>query len=92
VDVGKTEGLVAVVTWALVSRSIMSQQGGRSGLTKAEVQSIVPQSQGPEWECSQVVWRIRLLTVVTCCGDDRVQWMALRGTADVQGNRGEAGV
>ncbi len=91
-DVGKTERLVAVVTWALVSRSVMSQQGGRSGLTKAEVQSIVPRSQGPEGECSHVVWRIRLVTVATCCGDDRVPWMALRGTADVQGNRGEAGV
>ena len=91
-DVGKTGRLVAVVTWALVSRSIMSQQGGRSGLTKAEVQSIVPKSPGPGWECSQVVWRIRLVTVVTCCGNDRVPWMAFGGTADVQGNRGEAGV
>ena len=59
---------LVVATWALVSRIIMSQQGGRSGLTRAEVQSIVPQSPGPGWE----VWQIRLVTVVTWCGDDRV--------------------
>ncbi len=75
-DARRTDRLVVGVTWALVSRILMSQQGGRSGLTKAEVKSIVLQSPGPGWECSQVVWRIRLVTLVTCCGDDRVPWMA----------------